>query len=532
MNITRKTTLLLSFTLCLATTVSAQNETPPPDEAYSELSSDSTYATIGMMPEVLDENVEKLLQSWHVQYFSQTDKHCLDDDENVFFTDAVYQQRLEKLPCIIPMDYNPTVRKCIDLYAGRRRALVRYMMGMADLYFPVFEQILDRYDLPDELKYLAVVESALKPDALSRVGATGLWQFMLPTAKVYGLEINSLIDERLDPVKATHAACRYFKEMYAVYGDWHLVLAAYNCGPGNVNRAIRRAGGKTNFWEIFPYLPRETRSYIPLFIAAAYIMNYHCEHNLCPIRTSLSLASDTVMVNRMLHMRQVADVLKIDIEMIRLLNPQYKREIIPGNIMPSPLKLPVAATLTFIDNVDSVGAYRIEELLAGCETVDASGDAQDNPRKETITHTVEAGETLYTIANRYGVTAKDIRKWNKLRANRVPKGRKLTVIIDNGGITYAARGEQEPSGEESKTDAAPVVAKQTVRNTSPSPAKEVSVAANVDGVISYKVKSGDSLYSISKKYPGVTVSMIREANRMSGSVIKPGQILKIPAGGS
>jgi membrane-bound lytic murein transglycosylase D len=512
--------------------ISAQDADILPKETYSELSSDSAFAAIGMMPEILDENMGKLLQSWHVQYFSQTEKYCLDNDENVSFSDAVYQQRLERLPCIIPMDYNSVVRRCIDLYADRRRELVRYMMGMADLYFPVFEQILDVYDLPDELKYLAVVESALKPDALSRVGASGLWQFMLPTAKLYGLEVNSLIDERLDPAKATHAACRYFKEMYSVYGDWHLALAAYNCGPGNVNKAIRRSGGKTNFWEIFPYLPRETRSYVPLFIAAAYIMTYHCEHNLCPIQTSLSLASDTVMVHNLLHFQQAADVLNVDIELIRMLNPQYKRGIVPGNIMPSPLKLPVSATLAYIDRADTIGRHRLDELLAGYETVDLSGDTKDNPRRETVRHTVASGENLNTIASRYGVTARDIRRWNKLSSNRVASGRRLTVHIDNGGIAYA-RNEEKPTEKETSTAAAPAASRQIAqvapRQQAPPPSGN-AVAESGDRMISYTVRSGDSLYSISKKYPGVTISMIQTANSMKGSMIKPGQILKIPVG--
>ncbi|MDR1406995.1 MAG: transglycosylase SLT domain-containing protein [Tannerella sp.] len=524
------------FALGFAPAVFAQEEAVMQEETYSELSSDSAFVLIGMMPEVLDENVGKLLQSWHVQYFSQTDKHCLDDEENIFFPDVIYQQRLERLPCIIPMDYNSTVRKCIDLYAGRRRELVRYMMGMADLYFPVFEQIIDQYDLPDELKYLAVVESALKPDALSRVGASGLWQFMLPTAKLYGLEVNSLIDERLDPVKATHAACRYFREMYDVYNDWHLTLAAYNCGPGNVNKAIRRSGGKTNFWEIFPYLPRETRSYVPLFIAATYIMNYHCEHNLCPIQTTLSLASDTIVVNSMLHFQQVADVLHVDLELLRLLNPQYKRGIVPGNIMPSSLKLPVAATLAYIDHADSVGRHRFEELLANHETVDMSDETKRNPRQETVRHTVAPGENLNTIASRYGVTARDIRRWNGLSSNRVPSGRKLTLRIDNGGIAYAARSEDKPAEKETKAATTPAAGKQEqVAQAAPKPQTQAPTNSsasvkNETGIISYKVKSGDSLYSISKKYPGVTISMIQTANRMTGSMIKPGQILKIPTG--
>jgi membrane-bound lytic murein transglycosylase D len=505
------------------------------EETYSTLSADSIYADIGLLPEVLDENVKNLLQSWHVQYFSKTENHCLDDDENVSFPEGIYRQRLAQLPCIIPMTYNPIVRNCIDMYAGRRRDLVRYMMGMADFYFPIFEQILDEYDLPLELKYLSVVESALNPTALSRVGAAGVWQFMLPTGKIYGLEINSLVDERLDPYKATHAACRYFKEMYAVYGDWHLVLASYNCGPGNVNKAIRRAGGKTDFWEIFPYLPKETRTYVPLFIAATYVMSYHCEHNLCPIRTSLSLASDTLMVNRTLHLRQVADILNVDIELIKLLNPQYKREIIPGNIRSSVLKLPVAATHDFIDREDSVYTHRIEELLANCSPVHISGETATASTRETIKHTVEAGENLYTIANRYGVTAKNIRTWNRLNSNKVPKGKQLTIHIDNGGLTYAANNAAgSPPDKEDENDTPPSApAKQTTTaKAKPAGAQTTAPDAGDDGthLISYTVQSGDSLYSISKKYPGVTVAKIQSANQMKGSKIRAGQVLKIPVG--
>jgi membrane-bound lytic murein transglycosylase D len=524
-----KKIILLLSAFCMISAVHAQNEET--EEEYSVLSSDSAYMDIGLIPEILDENVNNLLQSWHVQYFSKTENHCLDDDENVFFPDETYQQRLARLPCLIPMNYNPIVRRCIDLYADRRRNLVRYMMGMADFYFPIFEQILNEYDLPLELKYLAVVESALNPNALSRVGAAGLWQFMLPTGKIYGLEINSLIDERLDPYKATHAACKYFKEMYAVYGDWHLVLASYNCGPGNVNRAIRRSGGKTNFWDIFPNLPKETRSYVPLFIAATYIMNYHCEHNLCPLQTSLSMAADTIMVNQMLHLRQVADVLKVDIELVRLLNPQYKREIIPGHIIPSALKLPVAATYTFIDSQDSIYIHRMEELLAGCNPVPASADGTAASTLETIKHTVEAGENLHIIANRYGVTAQNIRKWNRLSSNRVARGKRLTIHIDNGGVGYAARNDAASPAEETadKTSGTKrATAAGSAKTSAPSRAT-ASVAAD-SKTVSYKVQSGDSLYSISKKYPGVTVAGIQSANQMKNTKIKPGQILKIPVG--
>jgi membrane-bound lytic murein transglycosylase D len=524
-----KTSLTL-FLLCVFSTAYAQdNGNEQEEEIYSALSSDSIYADIGLIPEVLDENVKNLLQSWHVQYFSKTENHCLDEDENVPFTDEVYQQRLAQMPCLIPMTYNQSVRKCIDLYAGRRRDLMRYIMGMADVYFPMFEQILDEYQLPLELKYLAVVESALNPNALSRVGAAGLWQFMLPTAKVYGLEINSLIDERLDPYKATRAACRYFKEMYDIYGDWYFVLAAYNCGPGNVNKAIHRSGDKTDFWAIFPYLPKETRSYVPLFIAVAYVMTYHCEHNLCPLRTSLSVASDTLMINRILHLRQVAEVLHVDFELVKMLNPQYKRDIVPGNMVSSVLKLPVPATYAFISREDTVYMHRVEELLADCKPVSLSGSVNPDTR-EIVRHTVVAGENLYTVANLYGVTAKDIRKWNRLGSNRVAKGKRLIIHIDNGGITYAAGKESSSPAKEDQGTAAEPVRPAAKPRTKPDVSKAAASGAEEGNTISYTVREGDSLYSISKKYPGVTVAKIQSANRMKDNKLKIGQVLKIPVG--
>jgi membrane-bound lytic murein transglycosylase D len=307
--------------------------------------------------------------------------------------------------------------------------------------------------------------------------------------------------------------------MYELYGDWHFTLAAYNCGPGNVNKAIRRAGNKTNFWDVFPYLPKETRSYVPLFIAAAYIMTYHCEHNLCPIRTNLSVASDTLVINRLLHLRQVSEALDVDFELVKMLNPQYKREIIPGSIRPSVLKLPVSATYSFINREDSVYLYRVEELLANCKPVDLSGEIEPGTR-ETIRHTVASGENLYAIANRYGVTARDIRKWNRLNTNRVAKGRRLIIHIDNGGLTYAAK-EDPPAREHKNTAASSVNVAET---------HVVPDAVEEGNTISYTVQSGDSLYSISKKYPGVTVAKIQSANRMKNSRLQIGQILKIPVG--
>lgn len=489
--------VLLSGLLSLVQFLQAQDAVSGEPEP-SVLSTDSLEEVVGLIPESLDANVDSLLHTWHVQYFSKVDDYCHDDEEDVWFPDSVYQERLERLPSVIPMPYNEVVRDCIDLYAGRRRDLVRYMLGMADYYFPIIEKILDKHGLPLELKYLAVVESALNPVALSRAGASGLWQFMLPTGKIYGLEINSLLDERRDPEKATEAACRYFKDMYAIYGDWNLVLASFNCGPGNVNKAIRRSGGKTDFWEIFRFLPRETRSYVPLFIAANYIMNYYCDHNICPVQTDLPLATDTVMIHNMLHLQQVSDLLHLDIEQLRALNPQYKRDIIPGNTKPSVLKLPASDTYAFVDKEDTVYTHRAEELLANCIPVNAAENAADLTR-ERITHVVEAGETVLKIANRYGVTAREVRRWNGLRSNRVAQGRRLKLYVDNGGVAF-----------------------------NPKKSKTAVSSKNKEEESTYVVQSGDSLYSIARKYPGVSIRDLQAANGLTGSQIHPGQILKIP----
>lgn len=509
----KKYLLTLFCLCCLISWVDAQDEMNIEEKDSLGL----IEAEVGLIPESLDANVDSLLRTWHVQYFSKREDFCHDDEENVYFPDSIYIDRLSRLPSVIALPYNNVVRDCIDLYAERKRNLVRYMLGMADFYFPIIEQVLDAHNLPIELKYLAVVESALNPVALSRVGACGLWQFMLPTGKSYGLEINSLVDERRDPLKATEAACKYFKDMYAIYGDWNLVMASYNCGPGNVNKAIRRSGGKTDFWDIFPYLPKETRSYVPLFIAASYIMNYYCEHNLCPMQTSLPLATDTVMVSNALHLQQVSDLLHVDIETLRALNPQYKRDIVPGNTQPSVLKLPAAETYAFIDKEDTVYTHRIEELLANCIPVNqANGSLPSGATRERITHVVLSGENLYTIANRYGVTAKDIRKWNGLGSNRVAKGKRLKLYVDNGGVAFAS------ANAKTKT-------KSNAQPTS-TPSKKAQPAADGKGFVSYRVKSGDSLYSISKKYPGVTTAVLQKANGLSSPDIRPGQVLKIPVG--
>lgn len=476
----------------------------------STLPADSIVEEIvGIIPESLDSDIDSLLHSWHVQYFTKREDYCHDDEENVYFPDSVYASRLASLPRIIPMPYNNVVRDCIDLYTERRRNLVRYMLGMADYYFPIIEEVLDKHGLPIELKYLAVVESALNPVALSRVGACGLWQFMLPTGKQYGLTINSLVDDRRDPVKATEAACAYFKDMYAIYKDWSLVMASYNCGPGNVNKAIKRSGGKTNFWDIFPYLPKETRSYVPLFIAANYVMNYYCDHNLCPLETNLPLATDTIHVNKMLHLQQVSEVLQVDLEQLRALNPQYKRDIVPGNTGDAVLKLPASDTYAFVDKEDSIYQYRVEEFLPSYLVTISGGSTSGVATREQVTHIVLKNENIYTIANRYGVTPQEIKKWNRLSSNRLARGKRLKLYVDNGGVYLSAQNAQ----------------KEKVASASPA-----QKAEKKDGYIAHKVRSGESLYSIASKYPGVSAQTLKQANNLSDSKIIPGQVLKIPVG--
>ena len=476
------------------------------------LNTDSVLDASVFIPESFEANVDSLLNSWHVQYYVKQRPKSNTYYDNTPVSDAVYKDRLSRLPRIMEMPYNQVVRNCIDLYINRKRT-IEYMLGLADFYFPMIEQALDENQLPLELKYLAIVESALNPTAVSRAGATGLWQFMLPTGKAYGLEINSLVDERRDPVKATYAACRYFKDMYNIYGDWNLVIAAYNCGPGNVNKAIRRAGGKRDYWAIYNYLPRETRSYVPFFIAANYAMNYYAQHGLTPVSTSLPLVTDSIMVNELLHLGQVAQMLNIDIEMLRALNPQYKQDIIPGNNSPRPLLLPSTDVYAFISLGDSIYRYKSEEFFVNRSYVEPGegSESQQSPSHERIVHRVRQGETVNAIANRYGVTVTQVKNWNRLKSSKVKAGTRLTLYVDNGGVRKSKQTSPNSTANSQK------------------PKTPVSSQASGNATFTkYKVKSGDSFYTISKKYPGVSIKDLMEINKTSSAKLKVGQIIKIP----
>ena len=377
-------------------------------------------------PETMQSDMDSLYLDWQSKNFLQLDENCRMLPEGPVVSDSVYIDRLSRIPSIIEMPFNDIVKKYIEAYTGRLRNKVSFMLAAANFYMPMFEEALDTYDLPMELKYLPIIESALNPKALSRQRASGLWQFMLHTGKQYGLETNSLVEERFDPQKSTWAAVRYLKELFDIYKDWNLVLAAYNCGPGNVNKAMRRAGGSTDYWEIYPFLPKETRGYVPGFIAANYVMTYYCEHGICPMDSQLPAVSDTIHINKDLHLQQVASVCDIDIEQLRSLNPQFKKDIVPGNSKVYALRLPNNTVNTFIERQDSIYAYEASKYLGKRRTVTVSDGTTKNGKGAQY-HKIRNGETLGAIARRYGVSVNQLRNLNGIQGNNIRAGRTIRV---------------------------------------------------------------------------------------------------------
>jgi len=343
-------------------------------------------------PEAMTYDLDSLMNLYMSKTYLSNDNDCNMQNVNPTYPKEVYIERLSRIPSVMELAYNDVVQKFIDRYSGRLRYSVSYMLGAANFYLPIFEEALEAYQLPLELKYLPIIESALNPKAVSHAGATGLWQFMIGTGKQYGLEVNSLVDERRDPIKSSYAAARYLKDLYKVFGDWNLVIAAYNCGPENINKAIHRAQAalkdsvQTNvkdYWHIYPYLPSETRGYVPAFIAANYIMTYYCDHNICPMTTRLPAQTDTVVVSRNVHLEQIAAVLGLDIDQLRSLNPEYRRDMVPGLTKPSAIRLPMADTGRFIDNQDSIYNYRADELLNKRLEVSINDDVPTYKRRST-----------------------------------------------------------------------------------------------------------------------------------------------------
>lgn len=356
---------ILAMMLMLARNVSAQDtlSVDTLQRADSLLTTDTLPKQPEIiLPEALLYDVDSMLNDYNAkQYLKAFD--CDTSDISGEISDSIYIERLYRLPRLMEMVYNDVVRSVIDKYTGRLRPTVSFLLGAANFYFPIFEEVLESEGLPLELKYLPVIESALRPQATSRAGAGGLWQFMVPTAKQCGLKVNSIVDERRDPFKSTHAAAQYLKYLYRIYGDWNLVIAAYNCGPGNVNKAIRRANGSRDYWEIYPYLPLETRGYVPAFIGANYVMNYYCEHKICPMRTELPMQCDTIMTTHNVSLKQIAEYCGIDLKYLRALNPQYRQDLVPGETELSSICLPLKEMTIFIDNEEQIYKYKADEYL-------------------------------------------------------------------------------------------------------------------------------------------------------------------------
>lgn len=380
-----------------------------------------------VFPESMQSDMDSLYWDWQSKYLISIDENCQMTSSNPVVSDSIYIDRLSRIPSVIEMPFNDIVKKHIEAYTGRLRNKVSFMLAAANFYMPLFEEALDTYDLPMELKYLPIIESALNPKALSRQRASGLWQFMLRTGKIYGLDNNTLVDERRDPVKSTWAAVRYLKDLYNIYNDWSLVLAAYNCGPGNVNKAIRRAGGETDYWKIYPFLPKETRGYVPGFIAANYVMTYYCEHGICPMDSQLPAISDTIHINKDLHLQQVASVCNIDIEQLRSLNPQFKKDIIPGNSKAYALQLPNNTANIFIEREDSIYAYEAKKYLNKRRTVAVSEASTPKNAKGAKYHKIRKGDTLGGIARKYGVSVRQLRDLNGIRGNNITAGKNLRI---------------------------------------------------------------------------------------------------------
>lgn len=400
-------------------------------------------------PHSFEADTHKMKQNWYLQVYTEMARNDNETSSSVEASDEELIARLRTMPTEIEMPFNSVVKSYISMYVDRRRTLIENMLGLSTYYMPIFEQALEEEGMPLELKYLPIIESALNPNAVSRVGATGLWQFMLPTARGLGMEINSLVDERRDPIQSSKMAARYLKQLYNIYGDWSLAIAAYNCGPGNVNKALRRAGGETekkDFWEIYPFLPSETRGYVPGFIAANYAMNYYDKHNISPALARRPIITDSVYVKKRVHFQQIADVLNIPIEEIRLLNPQYRKDIIPGDIKAYPLVLPSHQALCYIVSEDSIVAHDaakyarrdVVEPSTGSTTV--SDDGKYIITEEVKFHKVRRGETLSGLAKKYGVTINSIKKANGIKTLR--RGTTIKIVT-----TKRVLKPQEPEEE-------------------------------------------------------------------------------------
>ena len=529
---------------------------------------DEGHAGVGLSPEDYTAEVsDSLLNIWYAHRMASDDTEEFDMDSVRFESnvpDEVYIERLKKMNSFISLPYNDIVKNYIILYSEKMPTKMAHMLGLCQYYMPIFDETFNKHDLPEELKAMAIIESAMNPLAVSRAGAKGMWQFMYATAKMYGLHIDSFVDERMDPFKAADAAARYLQDAYEIFGDWNLAIASYNCGAGNVNKAIRRSGGKRAFWDIWPYLPRETRGYVPAFVGALYAMTYYKEHGIKPEAIEMPIHVDTFKINKQLHLKQVAELTGAPLEDLKNLNPQYRHDIIPGNSKEYILRLPYTYTNAFIEHEDSVYTHKYDEFF-NPTTIKKIQDGADGER---IVYVVKNGDYLGRIASRNRCTVAQIKRWNGLKSNNIRVGQRLVIYRGGGGPSTSSSSSSTaaaaPSSSSSSTQSSTPTGTYTVKSgdtlsgiatrhgvtvnqlkqwngltsnnirvgqklklNSSSSASSASASSSGD-YSTYTVKSGDSLYSIAKNYSGVSAQDIMNFNGMSSSNIKPGMKIKIP----
>ena len=529
---------------------------------------DEGHDGVGLSPEDYTAEVsDSLLNIWYAHRMASDDTEEFDMDSVRFESnvpDEVYIERLKKMNSFISLPYNDIVKNYIILYSEKMPTKMAHMLGLCQYYMPIFDETFNKHDLPEELKAMAIIESAMNPLAVSRAGAKGMWQFMYATAKMYGLHIDSFVDERMDPFKAADAAARYLQDAYEIFGDWNLAIASYNCGAGNVNKAIRRSGGKRAFWDIWPYLPRETRGYVPAFVGALYAMTYYKEHGIKPEAVEMPIHVDTFKINKQLHLKQVAELTGAPLEELKNLNPQYRHDIIPGNSKEYILRLPYTYTNAFIEHDDSVYTHKYDEFF-NPTTIKKIQDGADGER---IVYVVKNGDYLGRIASRNRCTVAQIKRWNGLKSNNIRVGQRLVIYRGGGGPSTSSSSSSTaaaaPSSSSSSTQSSTPTGTYTVKSgdtlsgiatrhgvtvnqlkqwngltsnnirvgqklklNSSSSASSASASSSGD-YSTYTVKSGDSLYSIAKNYSGVSAQDIMNFNGMSSSNIKPGMKIKIP----
>jgi membrane-bound lytic murein transglycosylase D len=524
----------------------------------------------GINPEDYTAEVsDSLLNLWYVHSKVNSEDITEYDMDSVRFEsnvpDEVYIERIRQMNSFITLPYNDIVKNYIILYSEKMNTRMSNILGLCKYYMPIFEEILNKYDMPEELKAMAVIESAMNPRAVSRAGAKGMWQFMYATAKMYGLHIDSFVDERLDPVKAAEAAAQYLQDSYEIFGDWNLAIASYNCGAGNVNKAIRRSGGKRAFWDIYPYLPRETRGYVPAFVGALYTMTYYKEHGIKPEAIEMPAHVDTFRITKMLHLRQVSDLTGAPLNELKDLNPQYSHEIIPGNNREYILRLPYNYTNAFIDHEDSLYRHKADEYFNPVTLK----KIQDGADGERIVYRVKSGDYLGRIASRHRCTVAQIKRWNNLTSNNIRVGQRLVIYRGGSAPASASSSSSSSSAQPASAPAnattytvksgdvlgkiaerhgctvaqlkawngltsnnirvgQKLIVSETASSSASSSQTSAPATAQSGEYTSYTVKSGDSFYSIAKNYPGVSAQDIMNFNGLSSSKIQPGMTIRIP----